>query len=365
MNRRRQLRSVALMSVIFAVLLTIGCDISEDGKVKETPMATTNARTIGSAGSTFVAPLIEHWAHVYEQTHAVHVNYRPIGSGAGIEEMKKGLLEFGASDAPLTDDQIREIGPTIQVPISAGPVCVVYNLPSLHSPIQLSAKTLAGIYLGTVISWQDTAIAKDNPGVQLPHLAIIVVHRSDGSGTTNIFTGYLNRISGGWSAGPGVGLSVAWPVGLGAEGSKGVAETVKGAPGTIGYLELNYAKQSGVSVASIQNAAGEFVLPTPASTTKAITAFDEALANDVRTPIVDPPASAKGAYPIVGVTFVLVRRDGNDVEDRQAVKDFIAYALSQGQDSAEGLSYARLPQSVQAQGQQLLSQLKADGQPLR
>ena len=182
--------------------------------------------------------------------------------------------------------------------------------------------------------------------MQLSHLAIIVVHCSDGSGTTNIFISYLSPISGSWSAGPGVGLFVTWHVGLGAEGGKVVAETVKGAPGTIGYLELNYAKQTGVSVASIQNAAGEFVLPTPASTTKAITAFDEPLANDVRTPIVDPPASAKGAYPIVGVTFLLVRRDGNDVKDRQAVKDFIAYALSQGQDSAEGLSYARLPQSV-------------------
>jgi len=165
--------------------------------------------------------------------------------------------------------------------------------------------------------------------------------------------------------GPGVGLSVTWPVGLGAEGSKSLAATVKGAPGTIGYLELNYAKQNGVSVASIQNAAGEFVLPTPASTTKAITAFDEPLVHDVRAPIVDPPASAKDAYPIVGMTFLLVRKDGNDLEDRQAVKDFIAYALSQGQDSAEELSYARLPQSVQAQGQQLLSQLRVDGHPMR
>jgi len=365
MNKRCQFCSVAVMSTMFAMLLTVGCDLSEDGKVKETPMATTNTRTIGAAGSTFVAPLMERWSRTYAQTHAVHVNYRPIGSGAGIEEMKKGLLEFGASDAPLSDDQIREIGPAIQVPISAGPVCVVYNLPSLRGPLQLSAKTLAGIYLGTIISWQDAAVAKDNPGVQLPHSAIIVVHRSDGSGTTNIFTNYLSKVSGSWSVGPGVGLSVTWPVGLGAEGSKGLAATVKGAPGTIGYLELNYAKQNGVSVASIQNAAGEFVLPTPASTTKAITAFDEPLVHDVRAPIVDPPASAKDAYPIVGMTFLLVRKDGNDLEDRQAVKDFIAYALSQGQDSAEELSYARLPQSVQAQGQQLLSQLRVDGHPMR
>lgn len=279
--------------------------------------------------------------------------------------MKKGFLQFGVSDAPLSDDQVKQIAPMLQVPASAGPVCIIYNLPGLSAPLKLSAKTLAGIYLGNIISWQDSAIERDNPGVKLPHAAVIVVHRSDGSGTTNILTNYLSSIDKNWSSNPGAGLSVKWPVGIGAEGSKGVVEMVKQARGAIGYLELSYAKQNGMPAASIQNQAGEFVVASPASTAAAISAFSEALANDVRTPIVSPPASAKGAYPISGLTFILVRKDGTDAGARQAVRDFIAYAISTGQDSAVELSYAKLPDSLQKQEQQLLSQLKADGQPLR
>src|SRR5208283_3925013 len=191
----------------------------EEGRAKETPIATTNTRTIGAAGSTFIAPLMERWSSSYEQTHPVHVNYRPIGSAAGIDEMKKGFLQFGASDAPLSDDQVKEIAPMVQVPASAGPVCIIYNLPSLSAPLRLSAKTLAGIYLGNIISWQDPAIARDNPGAKLPHAAVIVVHRSDGSGTTNIFTNYLSSVDKNWFSNLGVGLSVKWPVGIGADGS--------------------------------------------------------------------------------------------------------------------------------------------------
>jgi len=348
-----------------ALAMTGGCSFSEEGRAKETPIATTNTRTIGAAGSTFIAPLMERWSSSYEQTHPVHVNYRPIGSAAGIDEMKKGFLQFGASDAPLSDDQVKEIAPMVQVPASAGPVCIIYNLPSLSAPLRLSAKTLAGIYLGNIISWQDPAIARDNPGAKLPHAAVIVVHRSDGSGTTNIFTNYLSSVDKNWFSNLGVGLSVKWPVGIGADGSKGVVDMVKQASGAIGYLELNYARQNSVPSASILNQAGEFVAPTPASTAAAISAFNEALANDVRTPIVNPPASAKGAYPISGLTFILVRRDGPDADDRQAVRDFIEYAISAGQASAEELSYAKLPDSVQKQGEQLLSQLTANGQSLK
>ena len=365
---RKHHRSLAFSLFVAAALalaVTPGCDFSEEGKTKETPVATSNTRTIGAAGSTFIAPLMVRWSSTYEQTHPVHVNYRPIGSGAGIEEMKKGFLEFGASDAPLSDAQVKEIAPMVQVPASAGPVCIIYNLPGLSAPLRLSAKTLAGIYLGNIISWQDPAIVRDNPGAKLPHAAVIVVHRSDGSGTTSIFTNYLSSVDKSWSSTPGSGLSVKWPVGIGADGSKSVMDIVKQAPGAIGYLELSYAKQNGLPTASIQNQAGEFVAASPASTAAAISAFSDALASDVRTPIVNPPASAKDAYPISGLTFILVRKDGHDAQDRQAVRDFIAYAISAGQDSAEEMSYAKLPDSVQKQGQQLLSQLTADGQPLK
>jgi len=194
---------------------------------------------------------------------------------------------------------------------------------------------------------------------------VIVIHRSDGSGTTNIFTSYLSKVSQDWSWRSGHGLAVTWPTGLGAEGSKGVLDLVKQAPGTIGYLELTYAKENGVPVASIQNRAGQFVQPTPAATAAAISAFSDDLAKDVRTPIVDPPASAKDAYPISGLTFILLWKDRPGADQQQAVKNFIAYAISKGQDSAEELSYAKLPEPIQKEGQELLGKLTANGQPLK
>ncbi len=366
MYRHRPLFTAALLfAAILALLVAVGCDFSEEGRAKEAPITGSNTTTIGAGGSTFIAPLMTRWVSSYEQAHPVRVNYRPIGSGAGIEEMKKGFLQFGVSDAPLSDDQVRQIAPMIQVPASAGPVCIIYNLPSLSAPLRLSARTLAGIYQGNIISWQDPAIARDNPRAKLPHAAVIVVHRSDGSGTTSIFTHYLSSVDKSWSSNPGAGLTVKWPVGIGANGSKGVIEMVKQAPGAIGYLELSYAKKDGLPTASIQNQAGHFVDPTPASAAAAISAFSQALASDVRSPIVNPPASAEDAYPIAGLTFVLIRKDSTNAVDQQAVKDFIAYAISTGQDSAEELSYAKLPEPVQKQGQELLSQLTANGRPLK
>jgi phosphate transport system substrate-binding protein len=299
-------------SVILCVLLLVGCNQKsseglaiESDDVKASPSAPTAA--LGAAGSTFIAPLMSKWVSGYQKDHPkVEIRYRPIGSGGGIEEMKKGYLSFGASDAPLSDDQLKELSPLIQVPASAGPVCVIYNLPTLTTPLRLSAKALAGIYGGTILTWQDPAIANDNPGVKLPRAAVIVIHRSDGSGTTNIFTSYLSKVSQDWSWRAGHGLAVTWPVGLGAEGSKAVLDLVKQTPATIGYLELSYVKENGIPVASIQNRAGQFVQPTPAEAAAAISAFTEALAKDVRTPIVDPPTPAKDAYPISGLTFILI-----------------------------------------------------------
>jgi phosphate transport system substrate-binding protein len=362
MRRYRQPLTLSLLAVaVVALATTAGCSYSEEGNAKEAPITGSNTRTLGAAGSTFIAPLMARWASSYEQAHPVHVNYRPIGSGGGIDEIKEGRLEFAASDAPLSDDQLKDMPALVQVPATAGPVCIIYNLPNLNAPLRLSAKTLAGIYSGSIISWQDPAIAKDNPGVKLPKAAVIVVHRSDGSGTTNILTNYLSKVSQDWSWKSGHGLSVTWPIGLGAEGSKGVLALVKQTPGTIGYLELSYAKEKSVPVASIQNQAGQFVAPSPESTAAAIAASSDALARDVRTPIVDPPASAKDAYPISGLSFILIRK-APDSDDQRAVRDFIAYAISTGQASAEELSYAKLPASVQQQGQQLLSQLSTAGQ---
>jgi phosphate transport system substrate-binding protein len=226
---------------------------------------------------------------------------------------KQGRFGFVATDAPLSDQQLKDMPPLIQAPATAGPVCIIYNLPNLTAPLRLSAKTLASIYDGSIISWQDSAIVRDNPGAKLPRAAVIVVHRSDGSGTTDILTKYLSEVSPEWSSRSGHGLSVTWPVGIGAEGSKGVLDLVMRAPGTVGYLELSYAKDKGLPVAFMQNRAGHYVAPSPA--VAAIKAFSSELEKDARTPIVDPPASAKDAYPISGLSFILIRKGPESNED--------------------------------------------------
>jgi phosphate transport system substrate-binding protein len=308
---------------------------------------------------------MSRWSTDYEKAHNVRVNYRSIGSGAGLSELKQGLLTFAVSDAPLNDAQLRNLPPLVQVPVTAGPVCVIYNLPGLNNPLRLSGKTLAEIYSGGVVEWQDPAIARENPGTKLPHTAIIVVHRADGSGTTSIFTSYLSSVSASWSAKAGHDLTVNWPTGIGAGGSQNVLRGVQQQPGTIGYLELSYARQAGLPVASIQNQAGEFVVPSPASAALAINAFPDALAQDLRAPVVNPPASAKWAYPIAGLTYVLIPRDDRTAGEQRAFRDFVVYALTQGQDSAEELSYTKLPASVEQKSQTLLTQLTEDGQPLK
>jgi phosphate transport system substrate-binding protein len=224
---------------------------------------------------------------------------------------------------------------------------------------------LADIYLGSVVGWQDPAIARENPGSKLPHAAIIVVHRADGSGTTSIFTSYLSSVSASWSGKAGHDLTVNWPTGTGAVGSQNVLHDVQQQPGSIGYLELSYARQAGLPVASIQNQAGEFVVPSPASAALAINAFADALAQDLRATVVNPTASARGAYPISGLTYVLIPRDDRTVGEQRAFRDFIAYAISQGQDSAEELSYTRLPVSVEQKSRTLLTQLTENGQALK
>lgn len=361
-------RSILAVAALLCVAAIPGCNYRGEEPVKESDFAVSSKikTAIGAAGSTFVNPIMTKWIDTYHQAHpAIQVNYRPIGSGAGIAELKQGTLEIAASDAPLSDEQLKEMFPVIQLPVAAGPVCAVYNLPALKTPLRLSGSTLAGIFSGKIISWQDPAIARENPGAPLPHAAIIVVHRTEGSGTTSIFTSYLAKVSPEWSQAVGHGLTVKWPVGIGAQGSSGVLDFVSQNPGTIGYAELNYATEKHLPVASIQNRAGSFVAPSPAAATAAIEAFSDALAKDVRASVVDPPASAKDAYPITGLTFLLIAKDGSDPAERQAIRDFIQYTVNGGQDLAEGLDYARLPKSIQDRALSLLGEMQANGQPVK
>jgi phosphate transport system substrate-binding protein len=274
-------------------------------------------------------------------------------------------VDFGASDAALTDEQLAAMKPVLQMPESAGPVCITYNLPELKQPLHLSPEALAGIFLGTIKSWQDPVIKNANPGVELPKSGISVIHRADSSGTTSIFTTYLAEVSKDWASKVGKGTQVSWPAGNGGKGSEGVTGQLRQTPGSIGYVELTYAQQNNLPIAAIENQAGHFVLPSPASTTAAINGFLNQLQQDPRLPIVNPPAGASEAYPISGLTFLIVPRDGTDVDKRQTLKNFIKYIVTDGQNVASSLNYAPLPDTVKQNDLNLLNQMTAQGKPLQ
>lgn len=342
------------------VVTSVGCNSKSSDSGPQTVQLT-------GAGSTFVNPVMQRWISSYQSTNsAQQINYQSIGSGGGIQQLKNNLVDFGASDAPLDDQQLKEMsGPLIQIPESGGPVCITYNLPDLKQPLRLTGDALAGIYLGKIKTWHDPLIAKANPGVTLPNAPIAVAHRSDGSGTTNIFTTYLAAASANWSKSVGAGISVKWPVGLGGKGSEGVTGIVKQTPGAIGYVELTYATENNLPVAQIQNQAGQFVTPTAESATAAISAFADKLARDVRTATVNPPATSKVAYPISGLTYILLAKDGNDPGKRAAVKRFIQYVVTDGQHISNQLHYATLPPSLIDLDRHLLDQMTANGKPIQ
>ncbi len=326
----------------------------------------SNTVQISGAGSTFVNPVMTRWVQDFSQSHPnVQINYQSIGSGAGVQQVKSKTVDFGASDAPLTDDQISGMFPVIQIPETAGPVCITYNLPGLSQPLQLSPESLAGIFLGTITNWQDPKLKADNPGITLPKQGILVVHRAEGSGTTNAFTTYLSAVSPEWQSKVGKGNNVSWPTGLGGKGSEGVTGQLRQAPGAIGYVELTYAQQNNMPVAKIKNQAGNYIAPTAQSTTAAINAFTAQLSQDPRQPIVNPPASATDAYPISTLTFLIIPKDGPDAAKRAALKSFIQYVVADGQSTASTLNYAPLPDGMKQFDQQQINLMTAAGQPLQ
>lgn len=326
----------------------------------------SNNVMISGAGSTFVYPVMTRWIQDYHQAHNnVQINYQSIGSGGGIEQVKNHTVDFGASDAALTDAQLPAMGGVIQIPESAGPVCITYNLPGDLQNLQLSPSVLAGMFLGKIKKWNDPQVAKDNPGVKLPNLPVVVAHRADGSGTTAIFTDYLSAVSPEWKSKVGAGKSVSWPVGLGGKGSEGVTGQLRQSPGAIGYVELTYAQQNHLPEAKIRNESGAYVGPTADGTTAAITAFASELAQDPRHSIVNPPASAKTAYPISGLTFLIIPKDGPDKAKRTALKGFVDYVINDGQQVASKLNYAPLPDAVKQYDETQLKMLTAAGQPIQ
>jgi phosphate transport system substrate-binding protein len=325
--------------------------------------ATASAQNLTGAGATFPYPLYSKWFDVYHEKTGIQINYQSIGSGGGIQQVKAGTVDFGASDAALSNDRLKEMPRKIlHFPTVAGAVALAYNLQGFEGTLKLTPDLITAIYMGTITVWNDPKIAAANPGVTMPPAPILPIHRSDGSGTTNIFTTYLSLVSTQWKELVGANTAVSWPAGVGGKGNEGVAGLVRQTPGGIGYVELAYAKQNQLPVAQVQNKAGKFVEPTLASTTAAVAAGAEALAKDVRTPIAN--AVSADAYPIAGLTFLLVYQDQKDPARAKALANFIDWAIHDGQGLAEGLEYARLPEAVVKVNEASLKKLTAGGKPL-
>lgn len=300
---------------------------------------------LNAAGATFPNPIYQKWFSEYHNAHPdVEINYQGVGSGAGIRQLMSGTVDFGASDGPMTDEQLAESKFKIfHIPTVLGAVVPAYNIPGVTSSIQFTPQVLAGIFLGKISNWSDPAIAKANPGIKFPSLPIVVVHRSDGSGTTYIFTDYLSKISPEWKAQVGKNTSVHWPVGLGGKGNEGVAGQIRQMEGGFGYIELIYALQNNITFGTVQNAAGKFIKASLESTTAAAASV-KTMPDDFRVSITNAPGP--NAYPIASFTWLLIPAHWNDAGKKAAVVDFLNWMLDHGESMTDSLDYAPLPTSV-------------------
>ncbi|HTO95436.1 MAG TPA: phosphate ABC transporter substrate-binding protein PstS [Myxococcales bacterium] len=322
--------------------------------------ASADKLLINGAGATFPFPIYSKWFSEYNKLHPdIQINYQSIGSGGGIKQITERTVDFGASDAPLSDEQLQKAAGLQHIPTVMGAVVIVWNLPEVKE-LRILPQTLADIYLGKITRWNDPALARENPHVKLPDAAITVAHRSDGSGTTNIFTDYLSKVSPEWKAGPGRGTSVNWPVGLGGKGNEGVTGVVKQSEGSIGYVELAYANQNKLPTAELKNHDGHWVKATLAGVSAA--AAKMPMPDDYRVSITDQPGA--DAYPIAAFTYLLVYRDQQDTAKGDALLKFIWWAEHQGQKDAAGLDYAPLPASVVHKVEQTLKGMTVNGKPV-
>jgi phosphate transport system substrate-binding protein len=314
-----------------------------------------DAQTIQGSGATFPAPLYQRWFVEYNKAHPdVQVNYQAIGSGAGIKQFQQGLTDFGASDAAMTDEQIAGTKNGVQlIPMTAGIIVLTYNVPGAPDNLKLSREAYSGIYLGKITSWNDPAIAKSNPNVQLPDTKITVVSRSDGSGTTFVFTSHLTGISDAWKSGPGSGTTVNFPAGVAGKGNPGVTALVKQTPGAIGYVEYAYALQNKMPMAALENKSGNFIVPNLQGGQAALASVD--LPANLRAWIPDPPAAT--AYPIVTYTWMLFHKKYDDPKMAATLKAIALYGLTDGQSFGTALGYIPLPANVITQDKAALANI--------
>jgi|ERR1035437_7162131 phosphate transport system substrate-binding protein len=325
------------ISICLAGFLVAGATVASAQTIK-----------INAAGATFPAAIYQKWFDEYHKLHsAVQINYQSIGSGGGIAQLTGGTVDFGASDMPMTNDQLSKLKvPAFHFPTVLGAVVPTYNIPGVSAEIKFTPETLSGIFLGTIAKWNDARLAKDNAGVNLPKDDIVVVHRSDGSGTSFVWTDYLSKVSPEWKSKVGANTSVSWPTGLGGRGNEGVAGLVKQTPNSIGYVELVWAVQNKLTVGQVKNAAGNFVRADLESVTDAAAGAAKDIPADFRVSITNAPG--KKAFPISSFTYLLIPSTIPDANTGQAIKDFLRWMLADGQKFAAGLSYAPLPKEVVA-----------------
>jgi phosphate transport system substrate-binding protein len=315
------------------------------------------------AGASFPNPIYQKWFSEYNKAHTdTKFDYQSIGSGAGIRQISEGTVDFGGSDAPMKDEDLKATkGEVLHIPTVLGADVITYNLPALSTDLKLTPETIAGIFLGAIKKWNDPQIESSNPGVTLPGSDITVIHRSDGSGTTFVFTDYLSKVSPEWKK-VGAGTSVNWPIGNGAKGNEGVMGQVKQTPNSIGYVELIYAEQNKLPYASIKNAAGAFVRPTLESITAAAASVAGQIPADLRVSITNAPGIS--AYPISSFTYLLVYRDQQDQAKGKALVDFLWWAIHDGESMAKALLYAPLPEEVVEKAEQKINSITYQGKPI-
>ena len=353
----KQSRIVQPWSALAALLLALTAILGS------APTSAWGQMLINGAGATFPYPLYSKWFDEYAKVNTgVRFNYQSIGSGGGIRQVTERTVDFGASDGPMTDDQLKKApGALLHIPTVLGAVVATYNLPG-NPKLRFTGDILADIFLGKITKWNDARIASANPGVSLPDTSILVVHRSDGSGTTYIWVDYLAKVSKEWEQKVGRGTSVEWPAGLGGKGNEGVAGQVKNTPGAIGYVELAYATKNNLPVSAVRNHAGSFVEPTIRSTTAAATGAAKSMPADFRVSLTNPPG--EDAYPIASFTWLLVYKEQENQDKGRALVQFLSWAIHDGQKYASDLLYAPLPTPVVKQIEERLRQITFQGKPL-
>jgi phosphate transport system substrate-binding protein len=311
-----------------------------------------SALSINGAGATFPYPMYSKWFDEYHKKNAnLQINYQSIGSGGGIKQVTEGTVDFGATDGPMNDEQLKAYSDKhgsgiLHFPTVMGAVVPTYNIPGVSAELNFTPEALAGIFLGKVTKWNDPLIAAANKGVKLPAEDIVVVHRAEASGTTYVWTDYLSKISPEWQKSVGTGAAPKWPVGLGGKGNEGVTGTIKNTPNSIGYVELIYAEANKIPYGSVRNSSGVFVKPSLAAVSAAAAAAAKDMPDDFRVSITNAPG--KTAYPISSFTWLLIPQKFSDTSKRDALKGFLKWALADGQNYAESLSYAKLPKEVVA-----------------